>query len=257
MEKYLKRDNLQVYISEDRAAMGKHAARDIEAAIIQVLNKKDCCNMIFAAAPSQNEVLAALAESKRIEWQKINAFHMDEYIGLSGDAPQGFANFLRKALFNKVPFGSVNCIDSTANPEKETDRYSKLLMKHPADIVVMGIGENGHIAFNDPHVAQFDDPKLVKIVRLDDTCRMQQVHDGCFGAIEDVPLAAMTLTIPALYAAKEAFCVVPATTKARAVNKTLYGPISENCPASILRRHNSATLYLDQDSASQLELKDE
>lgn len=168
------------------------------------------------------------------------------------DAPQGFANFLRRALFDKLPFGSVNCIDSTADPEEEVERYAALLSENPCDIVVLGIGENGHLAFNDPGVAYFEDPKAVKIVGLDEVCRMQQVHDGCFAAIEQVPHAAITLTIPTLFAAKKAFCIVPGPTKAEAVKNTLKGDISEKCPASILRRHPHAALYLDKDSAGLL-----
>lgn len=252
MEKCFNKDNLQVQIYAVRKEMGKGAAADIAEAITSVLEKKDCCNMIFAAAPSQHEVLEALIVFPEINWKRVNAFHMDEYIGLSADAPQGFANFLRRELFDRVPFGSVNCLDSTAQPEDEAVRYEGLLRKNPIDIVVMGIGENGHIAFNDPHVALFEDPVLVKSVKLDETCRMQQVHDGCFGQLPDVPQMAMTLTIPALVGAKQAFCIVPASSKAQAVFDTLEGEICESCPASILRRHSAAKLYLDADSAAKL-----
>lgn len=250
--KEFKKENLTVFSFDTRSEMGRAAAADIEKAIARVLEKKEQCNMIFAAAPSQNEVLAALAESKNIEWSRVNAFHMDEYIGLSADAPQGFANFLRAALFNKVPFASVNCLDSTADPSEEIERYSRLLRENPTDIVVMGVGENGHIAFNDPHVAHFDDPALVKTVDLDQTCRMQQVHDGCFKSLDEVPEMALTLTIPALTAAKEAYCIVPGPTKAAAIAAMLEGPVTEECPATILRRHDAAVLYLDADSASKL-----
>ena len=246
------KDRLQVHIYETREQMGVAAALDIERAIVSVLEKKACCNMIFAAAPSQNEVLASLIVSDKVDWSRVHAFHMDEYIGLPEDAPQGFANFLRNALFNRVPFGSVNCMDSTAEPEQEALRYTKLLADNPTDIVVMGVGENGHIAFNDPHVALFDDPVRVKSVELDNTCRMQQVHDGCFTRIEDVPKLALTLTIPALFSAQQVFCIVPAKTKAHAVKTMLEGPVSEACPASVIRRHSAAVLYLDKDSASDL-----
>lgn len=252
MKKDFCKDRLQVHIYDTREEMGSAAALDIERAIVSVLAEKAGCNMIFAAAPSQNEVLASLQASDKVDWSRVHAFHMDEYIGLPADAPQGFANFLRNALFNRVSFGSVNCMDSTAEPEQEALRYAKLLADNPADIVVMGVGENGHIAFNDPHVALFEDPVWVKSVRLDNTCRMQQVHDGCFARIEDVPKMALTLTIPALFFARQAFCIVPAKTKACAIQTMLEGPISETCPASILRRHSAAVLYLDKDSASAL-----
>lgn len=252
LEKNFTQDCLQVQIYKTRREMGEAAAMDLQKAIAAVLKEKDYCNMIFAAAPSQHEVLEGLVNSPNIDWSRVNAFHMDEYIGLTADAPQGFANFLRRELFERVPFAGVNCLDSTAQPELEAVRYEALLRENPIDIVVMGIGENGHIAFNDPHVALFEDPVLVKPVALDDTCRMQQVHDGCFAKKADVPEMAMTLTIPALISAKQVFCIVPAKTKAQAVYDTLCGPVDESCPASILRRHSAAKLYLDADSASQL-----
>ena len=209
--------------------------------------------MIFAAAPSQNEVLAELASDAQIPWNKVNAFHMDEYIGLSSDAPQGFGNFLKSHIFGLVDFKSVNYIDiSAVEAERECARYAELLKKYPTDIVVMGIGENGHIAFNDPPVANFNDPQAVKPVALDEICRNQQVNDGCFATIDDVPTTAITLTVPTLFAGEHLFCIVPAKTKARAVRATLCDEISEKCPATILRRHKSAILYLDGDSSSLL-----
>lgn len=254
MTKTISINQFRVKIYDTRAEMGFCAA-DEAAAIRGVLAQKEECNMIFAAAPSQNEMLAALASQPGIEWNRVNAFHMDEYIGLAPDAPQGFANFLRAAIFTKVPFRSVNCLDGTAasrDPAAECARYSQLLRRFPVDITCMGIGENGHIAFNDPPVADFDDPALVKPVALDEICRNQQVHDGCFATLDDVPTHALTLTVPALMHAAQVFCVVPAATKARAVRDTLLGDIRTACPASILRRHPAATLYLDADSASLL-----
>ena len=207
--------------------------------------------MIFAAAPSQNEVLASLALDCEIPWNRVNAFHMDEYIGLSADAPQGFGNFLKEHIFGLAPFKSVNYIDISAkDPDKECERYAALLAEYPTDIVVMGIGENGHIAFNDPPVADFKDPKAVKPVLLDEICRNQQVNDGCFATIDDVPKYAITLTVPTLFAGDYLFCIVPAATKANAVKATLCGEIGEACPATILRRHKNAILYLDGDSSA-------
>ena len=255
MTRILTTKKLRVKIHDTRAEMGAVAADDIAAAIRGVLSHKAVCNMIFAAAPSQNEMLAALIAQPDIEWNRVNAFHMDEYIGLAPDAPQGFANFLRAAIFDKVPFRSVNYLDgvaATKDTAAECARYAALLEREPVDITCMGIGENGHIAFNDPPVADFDDPALVKPVALDEICRNQQVHDGCFAALDDVPTHALTLTVPALTRAAQVFCVVPAATKARAVRDTLLGDISTACPASILRRHPDATLYLDMDSASML-----
>ena len=172
-------DKLQVKIFENRTAMGAAAAADIKARIAALLAEKAEINMIFAAAPSQNDVLLSLVEDKSIEWNRINAYHMDEYIGLDKDAPQGFGNFLKAHIFGLVPFKSVHYIDiMTADPEKEAERYGALLQENPTDIVVMGIGENGHIAFNDPPVADFKDPKWVKPVALDEVCRQLSPPDS-------------------------------------------------------------------------------
>lgn len=248
-----KKDLLTVNMYKTRSEMGEAAAKDIKERILGLLETKSEINMIFAAAPSQNEVLRALATDKEIPWNKVNAFHMDEYIGLPSSAPQGFGNFLREHIFGLADFKSVNYIDiSATDAEKECGRYAALLAEYPTDIVVMGIGENGHIAFNDPPVANFNDKKAVKPVELDEICRNQQVNDGCFAKLDDVPKTAITLTVPTLFAGDSLFCIVPAKTKAKAVRATIYDDINEKCPATILRRHKSAVLYLDGDSSSLL-----
>ena len=244
-------DNLDYIAFDTRAEMGEYAAKEAAQEINRQIKEKGEINMIFAAAPSQNDFLASIIADKSIDWTKIHAFHMDEYIGLPADAPQGFGNFLKNAIFGKVPFASVNYIDCTAaDPEAECERYTALLNARKCDVIIMGIGENGHIAFNDPHVADFNDKKTVKVVSLDETCRMQQVNDGCFASIDEVPKYALTLTIPTLVAPESIFCIVPAKTKANAVKRTLCGEINEECPATALRNHKNAKLYLDKDSAS-------
>lgn len=253
MIKSFKADLMQVNIYENRNEMGKAAAKDIAAAIKEVLKETPVCNMIFAAAPSQNEVLAAVASDPSIDFSRVNAFHMDEYIGLAEDAPQGFGNFLRKAIFERAPFRNVYYINgNAADTEAECARYTTLLLENPTDIVVLGIGENGHVAFNDPPVADFEDPKRIKRVPLDPICRQQQVNDGCFCSINQVPTHALTLTVPTLMAGKKLFCVVPAKTKADAVAATVYGDIGHHCPASAMRNHPAVTLYLELDSAAKL-----
>ena len=248
----MKVDNLTVKKFETRAEMGAVAAADITAAINALLAKKTEINMIFAAAPSQNDVLQSLVESN-VDWSRVNAFHMDEYIGLPRTAPQGFGNFLVDHIFGKVPFKSVNLINCAAeDAQAECDRYEAMLKANPVDIIILGIGENGHIAFNDPWVANFNDDRLVKIVELDDVCRQQQGNDGCFATIGDVPKTAMTLTCPVFIQAPQLFCIVPAITKAKAVKRTLEGTINEECPATVLRNHPDAVLYLDAASASLL-----
>ena len=247
-----KADKLSVNIYDTRKNMGAAAAADIAACIKELLGRKSEIYMIFAAAPSQNEMLEALIADKEIEWNRVHALHMDEYVNLPSDAPQGFGNFLRRAIFDRVPFASVNLIGTDADSEATCRRYDALLAANKVDIVCMGIGENGHIAFNDPHVADFNDPCRIKKVDLDQKCRQQQVNDGCFQTIDQVPTHALTLTIPTLYNVANIFCVVPAATKAEAVKNTVNGPVVESCPASILRRHDKAILYTDADSAALL-----
>lgn len=254
--KEFQKDQLRVLVAPDRDAMGRCAAAEIREAILAMLAEKSQIHMIFAAAPSQNEVLAHLTAYPDIDWSRINAFHMDEYVGLPKElANCSFGTYLNEHVFQKVPFRSVNLIDATATDKNaECARYARLLMENPVDIVVLGIGENGHIAFNDPPVADFQDPVAVKVVELDEKCRTQQVHDGCFAALDLVPTHAITLTCPALTAGAKMFCVVPGPTKAEAVRQTIEGEIGEHCPASILRKHPGATLYLDEDSAKELTL---
>ena len=252
LTKSFKADLLSVNIYDTRKNMGMAAAADIAACMKKLLAEKDEIYMIFAAAPSQNEMLEALIAEEGVEWGRVHALHMDEYVNLPADAPQGFGNFLRRAIFDKVSFASVNLIGTDADSEATCARYDALLTEHPVDIVCMGIGENGHIAFNDPHVADFNDPLKIKKVDLDQKCRQQQVNDGCFQTIDQVPTHALTLTIPTLYNVENVFCVVPAASKAEAVKNTVTGPVSEVCPASILRKHANATLYVDADSSALL-----
>ena len=233
--------------------MGKTAGQAVASKMREVLKKRKTLSMVFAAAPSQNEFLEELSGIQEIDWNRVVAFHLDEYLGLPGTASQSFGNFLRSRLFEKVRPGNVGYLNGMADdPEAECERYARLLQKHPLDIACIGIGENGHIAFNDPPVANFRDPLRVKIVDLDPTSRQQQVHDGCFQDLEHVPKRAITLTIPAIFETRFIYCVVPAPSKAEAVRKTLKGVISTECPASILRRHKHAILFLDPDSASRL-----
>lgn len=257
-------DQLSVEIYQNRKLMGAAAAKAVAGTIIELQSKQRTVRMIFAAAPSQNEFLAELCATPGIDWSRVTAFHMDDYLGLSEDAPQRFSSYLKEHLFNRVRPGEVHYLigpDSPLTKKSEPDslkkeiedtckKYSLLLREQPIDIVCMGIGENGHIAFNDPPVADFHDPNLVKLVKLDERCRNQQVHDGCFPVIDEVPSYALTLTVPALMTAKWVYCMVPGPTKKEAVQKTLQDSISTQCPATILRRHKAAVLYLDLDSAA-------
>jgi glucosamine-6-phosphate deaminase len=243
-----KHANLNINVFNTREEMGAAAGRDIEKKINELLQVKDEIRMIFAAAPSQNEVLEYLAASEDIEWSRIVAFHMDEYTGLKPGAKQLFSMFLRQKFFDKVKMKQVHLINSDAGISEELIRYSALITEAPIDIVCLGIGENGHIAFNDPPVADFYDPHVMKVVRLDHLCRMQQVNDGCFPSLNDVPEEALTLTIPVLFNASHLFCVVPGERKRTAVHNTIYGPVDTSCPASILQRHPDCSFYFDTGS---------
>lgn len=247
----LKADEITVKVFDNRANMGVAASEEAAGWINEALAKKEEVNIIFAAAPSQNDFLASLIKED-IDWTRINAFHMDEYIGLTEDAPQGFANFLRRAIFDLVPFKNVYCLNGqSTDPEAECKRYTDLLIKYPVDIIFMGIGENGHIAFNDPGVAKFDDPEIVKIAKLDEVCRNQQVNDGCFASIDLVPTHAYTLTVPIMMSAPKMMLVVPTALKAKAIHDTVLGPVDEMVPASAVRNHKGgAVLYTDEAGAS-------
>ncbi|HEY9002999.1 MAG TPA: glucosamine-6-phosphate deaminase [Mucilaginibacter sp.] len=251
MIKELKVDDLRVKVYQDRAKMGEAAASAVGEQIVKLLSQQEYANVVFASAPSQNEFLSALIKQTGIDWKRVNAFHVDEYIGLPENAPQKFGAFLNEKIFKYLPFRTLNYINGTA-PDSfaECGRYAELLQQYPSDIVCLGIGENGHLAFNDPHVADLNDPVRVKIVDLDFECRRQQVTDGTFDNLNSVPKLAITLTIPALMAGKHVYGIVPGKNKTIAVYNTLYKKISEQCPASVLRRHPDAVLFLDEDSAA-------
>jgi glucosamine-6-phosphate deaminase len=245
-------DKLSVEVDAMRDDMGRAAACDVAVRMQQLLATQTRIRMVFAAAPSQNEFLATLSALGDLDWSRVEAFHMDEYLGLPPGAPQGFGHFLRERLFARVKPGRVEYIDGAAAPQDECTRYSALVQERPIDIVCAGIGENGHMAFNDPPVADFADPYTVKVVTLDEVCRMQQVHDGAFPTFDAVPQSALTLTMPALMSARWLYCMVPGPTKTVAVRRTLRDPIATTCPATIMRHHAGAVLYLDRDSAAQI-----
>ena len=248
----LVKDLLKFNIYVSRRDLGAAAASDLAEVMKSLLEKQDALNMVFAAAPSQQEFLEELCKRDDIDWRRVNAFHMDEYVNLPEDAPQRFGNFLKTRLFDKCPFHSIYYLNGDHGVAEECERYTALLQACPLDIVCLGIGENGHIAFNDPHVADFSDPDWVKEVSLDEVCRQQQVNDGCFRQLDDVPTHALTLTISALKQARYFFCMVPGKTKANAVFHTFMDEISEKVPATCLRLFDNATLYADTDSASAL-----
>jgi glucosamine-6-phosphate deaminase len=228
--------------------MGRKASGDVADELRRRLKEQNGLRIIFAAAPSQSEMLGALREQPGIDWSHVTAFHMDEYLGLAENAPQRFGVWLRRVIFDKLPFAAVHLIEPGDDPERTAQDYARKLDEAPIDIVCLGVGVNGHLAFNDPP-ADLDDPASVRVVHLDDVCRMQQVDDQCFPTLEDVPERAITLTIPRLLAADRLYCCVPGEMKREAVRRALRDPISPACPATALRLHPNCRLYLDPDSA--------
>jgi glucosamine-6-phosphate deaminase len=246
-------DSLEVLVFENRALAGHAAAQGVAQEIVRRQRTTGRTNVVFAAAPSQSEFLAGLVAYPEINWSKVVAYHMDEYLGIGADHPVSFRRYLQEHCFRLVGLAGDRL---RLIPGEQADRplrtcldYEEILRAEPTDVVCAGIGENGHLAFNDPPVADFLDPVLVKLVRLDAACRNQQLNDGCFERLADVPTHAYTLTIPALLGAPVVSVIVPGPRKANAVLNTLRGPINEACPATALRRHPGAKLYLDRDSA--------
>lgn len=246
--------SLKVKLLKDRREVGKVGAKDAADTIVRVIAEKGECNIIFASAPSQNEMLDELTKDTRIDWSKIRAFNMDEYVGLPLDHPEGFGNYLKRKIYHKVKPGMVEVFNTQAeDPEAECERYAALLQKYPADIEFFGIGETCHLAFNDPPVAEFYDHKWVKVVDLDERTIAQEVHDGCFASEDEVPRRAYTITIPTVMRVPQLFGMVPGPTKADAVYHALTAEICKEYPASILRIHPNATLYIDEESAVKLD----
>ena len=246
-------DELPVAVYESNEAMGRAAALDAGKIIKQAIAEKGRANIIVATGNSQLTFLEALRSLEGIDWSKVTVFHMDEYLGIDPHHPASFPLFLQEHFLKYVQVGAFFPVPN--NPE-DVDRtcrdYENLLKGHPADLVALGWGENGHIAFNDPPYANFDDPVWVKVVELAEVSRKQQVGEGHFGSLAEVPTHAITLTIPALLAPKAVLCIVPEARKADAVQACLTGPVSEERPGSILRRVKHARLYLEPDSATKL-----
>jgi glucosamine-6-phosphate deaminase len=245
-------DKITVHILPSNHQVGQKAAEDFATKISTIIANKGEAAAILATGNSMLTFFEALRARKDIAWNKITLFHMDEYLGMSDQHPASFPNYIRKHLTNHVtPKVFYPMKGDVSDTQLELRRYNDLLRKFPADICVLGIGENGHLAFNDPP-ADFATRDLIHIVTLDERCRMQQVNEGHFEKIEDVPKRAITLTVPALLNAKYVLAVVPEARKAEAVKKALEGPVTPDCPGSILRTRPNVTMYLDQESASQL-----
>jgi glucosamine-6-phosphate deaminase len=246
-------EDLLVSIYRSNQDMGQAAAREAAGVIDTAIKRREISNIIIATGNSQLTFLAALRTWAGIDWSKVNIFHLDEYVGLDPQHPAGFRNYLHHNIIDYInPKAFYSLSGQAPDLVQECKNYEELLRAHPADLCALGIGENGHLAFNDPPHANFADPAWVKVVELAAASRLQQVGEGHFGSTEEVPTHAMSVTIPAMLAARHVLAIVPEARKANAVYRTLKGPISEDCPSSLLRRVAHAHLFLDMDSAAEV-----
>lgn len=239
----------RIQVDDSAQDVGRAAARSVADEILAAVSARGTARVIFASAPSQESMLAALAQDRRIDWSRVRAFHMDEYLGLDMDRPQAFGRWLE----DRLPEGAqLERIRTDAATDAEIARYSDLVAEAPIDVTCLGVGVNGHIAFNEPGSTDFADRRVAREVVLDHASRQQQVDEGLFASLDEVPTTALTLTVPALTAARTMICTVLGPNKADAVARALHGEVSEDCPASILATHPSASWFLDRDAAAQL-----
>jgi glucosamine-6-phosphate deaminase len=248
----VKHSSVRIYSS--KSEMGKAAAVDAAALIREAIAGQGHVRVIVATGNSQIDLIQALTIEKNIDWKNVEVFHMDEYVGMASSHPASFAHWVETNLENVVHPGKVNYLHGDSpNLEKAFQQYGALLKSEPIDVCFLGFGENGHIAFNDPHVADFADPLIMKRVKLDHRCRAQQVGEGHFPNLEAVPEEAITLTCPTLMSARNLICCVPESRKAEAVRNALQGPLTTDCPGSLIVTHHAARIYLDLDSAALLD----
>src|SRR5579871_2184262 len=245
-------DRLHVEVHPDADALARAAAADVAALLAKTVEERGRANAMFATGNSQLAFVDALVSLPHVPWLNMTLFHMDEYVGAGPDHPAGFRRWIKERIADRVAPAAACYIDGLADPGAECERYADLLRSHPIDVCVLGIGENGHLAFNDPPVADFADPLDVKVVELDGACRSQQVHEGHFPDIDAVPAHAVTVTIPALLRAAQVLAIVPEARKAEPVHAALTGPVATSCPASALRTIDHATIHLDPESAARL-----
>jgi len=247
------KDELEVRIYSDRQEAGAAGAEIAASVLREEISRRGQAAVVLASAVSQDPFLDALRRQE-VDWGKVTAFHLDEYAGMSDSHPASFRRFQRERLMDHVPISAFHPLAGDApDLDAECERYGGLLRDAQPCLVALGIGENGHLAFIDPPVCDFEDPRDVRPVELDDVCRMQQVHDGAFATLAEVPRRALSLTVPFFLRVPRALVFVNGPHKAAAVKTALEGPVTESCPASALRRHPSAILFLDPGAASGLE----
>jgi glucosamine-6-phosphate deaminase len=239
---------LIVRVFEDKLSLSAAAAEQAATAVRRAILGRGPARIVVATGTSQLDFLDALTKAENIDWQRVEMFHLDEYVGLPVTHPASFRKYLLERLIRKTGITRYHLLDGSAEPREVVRRVGELLQSSPVDVAFAGIGENGHLAFNDPP-ADFQTEEPYHIVNLDEACRRQQVGEGWFADISEVPLQAISMSVRQILRANEIICVVPDARKAAAVKRCMDGEISEMAPASILRRHPATTLYLDRDSA--------
>jgi glucosamine-6-phosphate deaminase len=243
-------DGATVQVHADVSAMARAAADEAAAVLRAAVTARGTAHAMFATGNSQLAFVEALVrETEGVPWADTVVFHMDEYVGVGPDHPAGFQRWIRERIVAPTHPKAAHYVEGLGDPEEASRRYAELLRTYPLDLCCLGIGENGHLAFNDPPVADFADPQDVKVVELETACRLQQVNEGHFGDVDEVPAHAITVTIPALLRARRVLAIVPEARKAAPVAAALTGPITTACPASALRTISHATVYLEPDSA--------
>lgn len=241
-----------VRVLPDKRTLGQAAAADAAAILRDTIARKGSANVVAATGAAQFEFLSALTGTPGIDWKKTVFFHLDEYVGLPDTHPASFRRFLRERIVDRVHPGTFHFIEGdAADPAAECRRLGDLIRKHPIDVSFVGIGENGHLAFNDPP-ADFDAQEPYLVVELDEACRRQQLGEGWFPTFDDVPRRAISMSIAQVLRTQRILCIVPDARKAKAVKASLQGGISPLRPASALQKHAATTVYLDPDSAALL-----
>lgn len=247
-------DELSVQVYNSETELAQDVAQTVQKCFQDILEVRETATVIFATGNSQIKFLDVLTGLDGIEWSRIICFHLDEYLGISAEHSSSFRYYLRERLEKKVKPKKFNYIGGdTLQPLMECDRYTQLLRLQGIDLCLLGVGENGHLAFNEPSVADFQDPQMVKLVKLDTVNHQQQVTEGHFPNLESVPKYAFTLTVPTICSANKILCLAPGKRKAKVVEQMLQGDVTKNFPASILRQQPQAILFVDEDSAALLE----
>lgn len=242
---------MQIVVFPGKFQLAKAAADDAAATLRRVIEKQGLARIIAATGASQFEFLEELTKVPEIDWQRVEMFHLDEYLGIPARHPASFRKYLRERLINKVGLKRYHLLDGEADVSVVIARTTSEIQKAPVDLAFVGVGENGHLAFNDPP-ADFETEAAYIVVELDEACRRQQLGEGWFKSLEEVPHRAISMTVRQILKAKQILCIVPDARKARAVAKCFQGQISPEAPASILRTHSNTTVYLDKDSAALL-----